>query len=77
MRTMSRRYSPTPGPPGERRDFCAYCGMKWYRSQMRRDASGQLACPDDQPGRDAVTLDRINSQNARTVRQPRPTVEKW
>lgn len=77
MRTMTRRYSPTPGPPGERRAMCAYCGIFWYRSQMRRDASGQLACPDDQQGRDQVTLNRLNSQGARTVKYPRPTVDKW
>jgi hypothetical protein len=42
---------------------------------MRRDRSGFLACPDDQRGRDFVTLDEGNSAGARrnrrtTVRDP-------
>lgn len=77
MRTMSRKYSPLPGPPGERRATCDYCGFKWYRSDMRRDASGLLACPDDMEGRDAVTLNRLNSQGTRDVKRPRPTIDKW
>lgn len=61
MRTIPRRY-PFPAPRGERRYTCDYCGMKWYISQLRRDASGFYACPDDQDGRDTVTLDRLNAQ---------------
>lgn len=77
MRTMSRHYSPLPGPPGERRAVCDYCGMTWYRSVMRRDPSGMLACPDDQAGRDATTLNRLNSQGTRDVKRPRPVIDRW
>jgi hypothetical protein len=60
MRTMSRKY-PFPAPRGERRYVCDYCGMTWYMSQLRRDAAGFYACPDDQSGRDTVTLNRQNA----------------
>jgi hypothetical protein len=43
---------------------CDYCGIKWYRSECRVDASGFLACPDDQDGRDQVTCDRQNQAAA-------------
>jgi hypothetical protein len=73
-RTISRNYSPLPGPVGERRVSCAYCGLKWMRSECVRDASGFLACPDDREGRDAVTLDRLNAQHAARASMPRPGV---
>lgn len=69
--TMPRKY-PLPAPGGERRVFCDYCGIKWYRSEMKRDASGRLACPDDQSGRDAVTLDRANARAAALATRPKP-----
>jgi hypothetical protein len=47
--------------PRERRRDCDYCGIKWYMSELRKDAAGFYACPDDQSGRDVVTLDRQNS----------------
>ena len=76
MLTMPRRY-PFPAPRGERREYCSYCGILWYRSSLRRDAAGFLACPDDQGGRDTVTLDRLNAAGAQQVRLPRPAIEKW
>lgn len=48
-------------PPGDTVRLCSYCGIAWYRSQLRRDASGNLACPDDQKGRDVVTLNEGNA----------------
>jgi hypothetical protein len=47
-------------PPGDTKRLCDYCGIAWYRSQLRRDAAGLLACPDDQRGRDVVTLSEGN-----------------
>lgn len=61
--TMPRKYA-LPAPVGERRVVCDYCGITWYRSECRRDAAGFLACPDDQGGRDSVTLDRQNAEYA-------------
>lgn len=72
MRTIPRRYPNLPGPPGERRVFCDYCGIKWYRSELHRDASGFLACPDEGDGRDATTLDRLNARAAAAAARPRP-----
>lgn len=69
-RTISRHYR-LPAPAGERRVNCDYCGMKWYRSELVRDPSGYLACPDDQDGRDISTLDRLNSQYAARAAQAR------
>jgi len=72
--TMPRRYYPLPGPSGERQVSCSYCGMTYYRSDCIRDASGFLACPDDQDGRDVTTLDRLNAQNGARAAQRRPRV---
>jgi hypothetical protein len=41
--------------------MCDYCGIFWYQSDLRKDAAGFYACPDDQSGRDVVTLDRQNA----------------
>jgi hypothetical protein len=57
-------------PRGERRIICDYCGMTWYRSSMVKDPSGYWACPDDQDGRDGVTLNRLNQQAAMATRPP-------
>lgn len=59
--TMPRNLGPNH-ERGDYREACDYCGITWYRSSMRRDASGLLACPDDQDGRDKVTLDRANQR---------------
>ena len=76
--TMPRQY-PFPAPPGEYRAECAYCGMTWYRSSLIRDAAGLLACPDDQEGRDTVTLDRLGREaaNAAIAEANRIRRERW
>ena len=70
--SIPRRYPGRVGPPGERQVECAYCGIKWYRSDCVRDASGYLVCPDDQDGRDTVTLDRANARELEKATRPRP-----
>lgn len=67
MRTMPRKY-PSPAPRGEHRRLCDYCGILWYASDLRRDAAGLYACPDDQSGRDVVTLARANQADAAAAR---------
>jgi hypothetical protein len=57
---MPRKY-PFPAPKGERRRMCDYCGIFWYQSTMVLDPAGYWACPDDQSGKDVVTLDRMNN----------------
>jgi len=52
--------------------MCTVCGSLWPRSKMRRDGSGQLICPDEGDGRDAVTLDRANAR-IRPLRQKGPS----
>lgn len=74
--TMPRRYQ-GPAPAGERRAECAYCGLTWYRSSMIRDPAGRLACPDDQDGRDEVTLARLNAEGGVHQPQPSPVTEDW
>ncbi len=49
--------------------MCSYCGVQWRRSQLRRDAAGNLACPDDAPGLDVVSL---SEGNARMMRSQAP-----
>lgn len=59
MRTIGHKRSHR-SPPGDSVRLCSYCGVAWYRSQLTRDASGNLACPDELPGRDVVTLNEGN-----------------
>ena len=49
--------------------LCSYCGVQWFRSQLTRDASQNLACPDCAPGLDIVSL---TEGNARLMRSQRP-----
>jgi hypothetical protein len=53
MRTIGRRYF------GKRPNYaarCDYCDVRWHRDEMRTDANGFLACPDDQEGRTEMDL---------------------
>lgn len=67
MRTIGRKWPVGIGP--DRQATCSYCGVQWLRSQLRRDASGNLACPDDAPGLDVVSL---SEGNARLMRSQAP-----
>ena len=49
--------------------LCSYCGVQWFRSQLTRDASQNLACPDCAPGLDIVSL---TEGNARMMRSQAP-----
>jgi len=48
--------------------MCDLCGVMWYRSQLRKDRAGNLRCPDDASGRDAVTLSELNAAAAKRSR---------
>jgi photosystem II stability/assembly factor-like uncharacterized protein len=67
MLTIGRRW-PTKKPNGDYQAHCDYCGAMWRRSQLRIDGAGLLACPDEGPGADSVTLDKINAANATRYR---------
>jgi len=43
--------------------MCDYCGTAYYRSQLRRDRSGLLACEDDFGG-DVVSISEANAAMA-------------
>lgn len=64
-----RRHWPTTTVRGDYQGLCDYCGVQWRRSQLIRDASGKLACPDDQAGLDEVTLTEANAAAAGQNRQ--------
>jgi hypothetical protein len=53
-----------PRVKGDYAEKCAYCGAKWFRSELKRDGSGKLYCPDEGDGLDTVTLGKIQQQNA-------------
>lgn len=65
MRTIGRRW-PKSAPRGDAPARCSYCGVIWRRSQLVRDRSGNLACPDDRDGRDVATLSFLNAQGAQS-----------
>ncbi len=69
--TIGRRW-PTSAPRGDYAETCQICQVKYRRSQLMRRADGVLVCfgpgtLDDAAGRDASTLDRLNSEHARHV----------
>lgn len=72
LRTISYRRSHR-SPPGDTVKLCSYCGVAYYRSQLRCDASGNLACPEDQRGRDSVTLNEGNAAALANRRLPGQT----
>lgn len=43
--------------------MCSICGVACARTKLRRKADALYYCPDCQPGRDAVTLSRLNAQH--------------
>lgn len=49
--------------------MCDVCGVEWLHSDLVRDASGILRCPDDRAGRDAVTIAEIEAGMASKVDQ--------
>lgn len=60
MKTIGNRIPTTVS----RNDYpcrCDYCGVPWYRSQLRVDGAGKLYCPQEGDGLDAVTLNEIDA----------------
>lgn len=67
MRTIGRKW-PSRHQRGDRQAMCSYCGVQWLRSQLTRDESGNLVCPDEGDGKDSLQLDRLNSEGASRFR---------
>lgn len=57
--TIGRRWSRTR-PSGDYPAECAFCGVLWPRSKLRRDADGKLYCPDEGDGECQGELDQGN-----------------
>lgn len=70
MRTIGRHW-PTKRPDGDFVAMCGYCGVHWRFSQMWRDRSGNLVCPDEGPGRSALALSEANARAARRAKVAR------
>src|SRR5688572_4883548 len=65
---------PSSAPRGDHAACCDYCGVRWRRSELKRDGSGQLYCPDEGTGKDAVTLSLENARGAEESAQRRRRV---
>lgn len=62
MRTIGRRYH---GPRRNYAERCDYCDVRWQRDELRLDAAGRLACPDEQDGgRTEMELQLLIAANA-------------
>lgn len=59
-RTIGRTW-PSDAPKGDVRATCSYCGVRYRRSQLRKDRAGLLACDRCGDGRDVVTLSELNA----------------
>lgn len=62
MRTIGRHY-PRENPGNDVASSCDYCGVAYFRHELRRDAAGLLACKRDYGG-DVVTLGLDNAARA-------------
>lgn len=72
-RTISLHF-PRDLPQNDVESFCGYCGVVYYRSQLRRDRAGILACAKDYGG-DVVTLGEAQAAAAadrRGISNPDP-----
>ncbi len=65
MTTIGRNYV---GKPREYATACDICGVMYHRSDLRRNANGHLACPDDIEGRVERELDRANARGVAAAR---------
>jgi hypothetical protein len=70
MRTISK-HKPSQLPRNDTESQCSYCGCTYYRSQLRRDRAGLLACARDYGG-DIVTLSEANAAAAQHYPADRP-----
>jgi len=70
MQTIGR-HMPRPPCMGDFVVSCDYCGVNYYRRDLRRDGSGLLACDKDFGG-DQFTLDQENADGADERGLPRP-----
>src|SRR5688572_17317190 len=61
--TIGRRW-PGTAPRGDFACSCDICGVVWRRSELTKDADGNLRCPEDAPGRATLELDRANARGA-------------
>lgn len=64
MRTIGRKH-PANAPRGDHQAMCSYCGVQWYRSQLRRDMEGNLVCPDEGDGASRMELSEANAAGAK------------
>jgi hypothetical protein len=65
MRTSGRRIK-----SGERRRIqCDHCNALFDKRLLHRDGEGLWTCPQEGPGRDAVTLTRGNAEALRDFTQ--------
>jgi len=64
LRTIGTRW-PRSAPLYDHQASCAYCGVPWRRSQLRKDRSGLLSCPDEGDGLTALECDLEAARNAR------------
>jgi hypothetical protein len=58
---------PSDAPRGDRPAMCDYCGVYWPRSQLRKDAEGKWACPDEGDG---LTMTELDMENLARMRRP-------
>jgi hypothetical protein len=60
---------------GQHASVCSYCGATWPSGDLRRDRSGNWACPDEGGGADATTCNELNAAGARGAnRRRRPMI---
>lgn len=56
-----------PRVKGDYADYCSYCGSKFFRSELVRERTGKLRCPDEGEGLDEASLAELEIANTRAV----------
>lgn len=72
MQTIGRKWP--KAWRGQSTGHCSYCGVRWPSGKLRKDRSGNWACPDE-TGKDVVTLMEENAAGAASIRPLRETSE--
>lgn len=64
---------PADSPVGDTQAACDICGCRWLRSELHKDTTGRLVCPQEGDGPDELALSmEVSARAARPRYVPLP-----